>query len=133
MATDNDDTKTIQLKNSEPQRQRQRRRRRRQCFGHRRRRQCPKKSFQLNRYEVSAILDHCIDDSGSFLFLIDWKGFRTKTWEPLTNLDRCKLSLKKYIERIRSTADDQKQIDDLAFKIFQSQKTLKGRKKLKHF
>ena len=84
-------------------------------------------------YEVSAILDHCIDDSGSFLFLIDWKGFRTKTWEPLINLDRCKLSLKKYIERIRSTADDQNQIDDLAFKIFQSQKTLKGRKKLKHF
>ena len=48
MATDNDDTKTIQLKNSESQRQ-PRRRRRRQCFGHRCRRQCPKKSFQLNR------------------------------------------------------------------------------------
>lgn len=51
------------------------------------------------RYEVARILRHKIDDVGSILFRIKWKGYgqEDNTWEPLDNLD-CKEMLDAFIE-----------------------------------
>ena len=69
-------------------------------------------------YEVEKILDRCLIASESasyvdrpptesdYVYLVSWKGCKEETWEPYTNLTKCRKKLNEFYRRINSAAPD---------------------------